>query len=76
MSTCGEVGLDVHALIKEMSIKRVERNPGIHLEEAHHLAEGTETARLRRCFSFVLQQALSFRPRHHLCRQGVTLVGN
>ena len=25
-------------------------------------------------FSFVLQQALSFRTRHHLCRQGVALA--
>ena len=48
MSTCGEVGSDVHVLIKELAIKRVERNPGIHLEEARHLAEGTEIARLRR----------------------------
>ena len=37
-------------------------------------AEGTEVARLRRRFSFVLQQALSFRTRHHLCRQGVALA--
>ena len=62
--------------IKELAIKRVERNPGVHVEEARHLAEGTEIARLRRHFSFVLQQALSFRTRHHLCRQGVALVGN
>ena len=34
----------------------------------------TEVARLRRRFSFVLQQALSFRTRHHLCRQGVALA--
>ena len=76
MSTCGDVGSDVHALIKELAIKRVERNPGVHVEEARHLAEGTEIARLRRRFSFVLQQALSFRTRYHLCRQGVALVGN
>ena len=31
-------------------------------------------ARLRRQFSFVLQQALSSRTRHHLCRQGVALA--
>ena len=31
-------------------------------------------ARLRRRFSFVLQQALSFRTRHHICRQGVALA--
>ena len=42
--------------------------------ESQHLAEGTEVARLRRRFSFVLQQALSFRTRHHLCRQGVALA--
>ena len=39
--------------------------------ESQHLAEG---ARLRRRFSFVLQQALSFRTRHHLCRQRVALA--
>ena len=33
-----------------------------------------EVARLRRRISFVLQQALSFRMRHHLCRQGVALA--
>ena len=42
--------------------------------ESQHLAEETEVARLRRRFSFVLQQALSFRTRHHLCRQGVALA--
>ena len=42
--------------------------------DSQHLAEGTEVARLRRRFSFVLQQALSFRTRHHLCRQGVALA--
>ena len=36
MSTCGEVGSDVYALIKELVIKRVKRNPGIHLVEARH----------------------------------------
>ena len=35
---------------------------------------GTEVARLRWRFSFVLQQALSFRTRHHLCRPGVALA--
>ena len=39
-----------------------------------HLAEGTEVVRLRRRLSFVLQQPLSFRTRHHLCRQGVALA--
>ena len=39
-----------------------------------YLVEGTEVAPLRRRFSFVLQQALSFRTRHHLCRQAVALA--
>ena len=45
-----------------------------HTHTQQHLAEGTEVARLRRRFSFVLQQAPSSRTRHHLCRQGVTLA--
>ena len=71
MSTCGDVGSDVHALIKELAIRRVEHRPETHYNESQHLAEGAEVARLRRRFSFVLQQTLSFRTRHHLCRQGV-----
>ena len=74
MSTCGEVGSDVHAFIKELAIRRVEHKSETHSNESQHLAEGTEVARLRRRFSFVLQQALSFRTRHHLCRQGVALA--
>ena len=74
MSTCGEVGSDVHALIKELAIRRVQHRSETHSDESQHLAEGTEVARLRRRFSFVLQQALSFRTRHHLCRQGVALA--
>ena len=74
MSTCGDVGSDVHALIKELAIRRVEHRSETHSNESRHLAEGTEVARLRRRFSFVLQQALSFRTRHHLCRQGVALA--
>ena len=73
MSTCGEVGSHVHALIKELAIRRVESE--IHSNESQHLAEGTEVPRLPRRLSFVLQQALSFRTRHHLCRQGVALSG-
>ena len=74
MSTCGEVDLDVHALIKELAIRRVKHRSETHSNESQHLAEGTEVARLRRRFSFVLEQALSFRTRHHLCRQGVALA--
>ena len=75
ISTCGEVGSDVvHALIKELAIRRVQHRSETHSDESRHLAEGTEVARLRRRFSFVLQQALSFRTRHHLYRQGVALA--
>ena len=74
MSKCDDVGLDVHALIKELAIRRVQHRSETYSNESQHLAEGTEVARLRRRFSFVLQQALSFRTRHHLCRQGVALA--
>ena len=74
MSTSGEVDSDVHVLTKELAIRRVEYRSETHSNESQHLAEGTEVARLRRQFSFVLQQALSFRTRHHLCRQGVALA--
>ena len=72
MSTCGDVGSDVHVLIKELAIRRVQHRSETS-NESQHLAEGTEVARLRRRFYFVLQQALSFRTRHHLYRQGVAL---
>ena len=74
MSTCGDVGSDVHALIKELAIRRVQHRSVTCSNGSQHLAEGTEVARLRRRFSFVLQQTLSFRKRHHLCRQGVALA--
>ena len=74
MLTCGEVGSDVHALIKELAIRQVEHRSETHSNKSQHLAEGTEVARLRRRFSFVLQQAHLFRTRHHLCRQGVALA--
>ena len=74
MSTCGDVGSDVHALIKELAIRRVQHRSETYSNDSQHLAEGTEVVRLRLRFSFVLQQALSFRTRHHLCRQGVALA--
>ena len=74
MSTCGNVGSDVHALIEELAIRRVQHRSETYSNESQHLAEGTEVARLRRRFSSVFQQALSFRTRHHLCRQGVALA--
>ena len=74
MSTCGDVCSDVHALIKELAIRRVQHRSETHSNESQYLVEGTDVARLRRRFSLVLQQALSFRARHHLCRQGVALA--
>ena len=64
----------MHALIKELAIRRVQHKSQTYSNESQHLAEGTEVPRLGRRFSFVLQQALSFRTRHHLCRQGVALA--
>ena len=58
MSTCGEVGSNVHTLIKELAIRRVQHRWETHSNESQHLAEGTEVGRLRRRFSFVLQQEL------------------
>ena len=46
MSTCGEVGSDLHALIKELAIRRVQHRSETHSNESQHLAEGTEVARL------------------------------
>ena len=54
MSTCGEVSSDLHALIKELAIRRVQHRSETHSNESQHLAEGTEVANLRRRFSFVL----------------------
>ena len=42
MSTWGEVGSDVHALIKELAIRRVEHRSETHSNESQHLVEGTE----------------------------------
>ena len=64
----------MHALVKELAIRRVQHRSETYSNESQHLAEGTEVARLRRRFSFVLQQTLSFRKRHHLCRQRMALA--
>ena len=56
------------------TFRRVQHRSETYSNDSQHLVEGTEVARLRRRFSFVLQQALSFRTRHHLCRQGVALA--
>ena len=54
MSTCGDVGSDVYALIKELATRRVQRRSETYSNESQHLVEGTEVARLRRRFSIVL----------------------
>ena len=64
----------MHALIKELAIRQVQHRSETHSNESQDLAGGAEVARLRRRFTFVLQQALSFRTRHHLCRQRVALA--
>ena len=64
----------MHTLIKELAIRRVDHRSETRSNESQNLAEGTELARLWRRFSFVLQQVLAFRTRHHLCRQGVALA--
>ena len=48
MSTCDEVGSDVHALIKELATRRVEDRPETHSNKSQCLAAGTVVARLRR----------------------------
>ena len=52
MSACGEVGSDVHALIKKFAIRRVAHRSEIHLNESLHLEKETEVASLRRRFFF------------------------
>ena len=68
MSTRGEVGSIVHALIKELAIRRVEHRSETNSNEFQHLAEGAEVARLQWRLSYLLLQALSLRTRHHICR--------
>ena len=48
MSTCCEVGSDVHAFIKELAIRRIQHKSETHSNESQHLVEGTEVALLRR----------------------------
>ena len=74
MSTCGEVGSDGHAVMKELTNRRVDHWSEIHTNESQHLVEWTEVARLRRRYSFILQKALSFHTPHHLCSQKVVLA--
>lgn len=54
--SCGEVGSDVHTIIKELAIKRAKHSSVLYSDELRNLAEGTEIVRLTQRFSFVLQQ--------------------
>ena len=54
MSTLGEAGSGVYALIKKLAIRLAERGSGIHSDESQHLAERAKVGRLRWRFSFVL----------------------
>ena len=74
MSTCDEIGSDVYALIKELANRRVDHRSETNFNKLQQLVEGTEVARLQRRFFFVLHEALSFRTRNHICRQGVALA--
>ena len=59
MSTCGDVDSDVHALIEELAIRRIQHSRSeTYSNESQHLAGGTEVARVRRRSSFLFQQAL------------------
>ena len=75
MSTCGEAGSDVYSLDMEFATRLVEHRSEINSNESQDLTERSEVARLRRRFSFVLEQALLFCWRHHLCRQGMAFAG-
>ena len=61
MSRCDEADLEEHNLIKELTIEWVKHiRSEINVDEFRHFVEGAEVARLRRRFTFVLQQAASF----------------
>ena len=52
LSTCHGDGSDVHALIEDLDIRRVEHSSEQSSKKSRHPAEGTEIARLRRRLSF------------------------
>ena len=64
----------MHVLIEELAIRRMKHQAGDKLQRIPASGGGTEVALLIWLFSFVLQQALSFRTRYHLCRQEGTLT--
>lgn len=66
MSMFGELGPEVHALIKELALRPVNESSEIISERSWRFTEGTELARLRERFSSVAR--LSTRCR--LCKQG------
>lgn len=64
-------GSETQALTKGMKVRRVELRDNLPTDRAGAAAEDRETAQLSHCFSFVPQQVLSKRTRHHICRQGM-----
>ena len=77
MLTCSEAGLDVHALIKEFTHRTGRAQVGDTLQRVPASARenGISTYVLGGDTLFISKQALSFRTRHHLCRQGLALAG-
>ena len=71
MLTCCETGSDVHTLIKEIAIRRVEHRSEIHSNESQHLVEGPDVACLRRRFSFCFT-AGTFIPHAPSCLQATS----
>ena len=51
--TCGEAGSDLHTLVKELTITRVEHRSEVHSNDSRNLVEGTGVARLRWQLYFV-----------------------
>ena len=74
MSACGEIGSDMHTFIKELAIRRLKHRSEIHSNESQHLAEGAEVARIRRWFSFALQQRVALAGTRQFRSQGPVSV--
>lgn len=72
----GTMGSDSQALIKVMTVIRVDLQDDTPTGEARGAAKDRERSHLCRCFSFssMLQQDLSQRTRRHLRRQGVVCM--
>ena len=89
MSTCGEVGSDVHALVKELAIRRVKHRLAHTLQRVSTSGgrdrSSTSSAATLFCFTagtsirnrsgpVNVRKTTTTTTRHHLCRQGVALA--